>query len=258
MKIAAVIPARYASSRFPGKPLAAICHKPMIQWVYETVCGVPEITETIVATDDERIHKCVLSFGGTAVLTGDCSCGTDRVYEAVKEMDCDLVLNVQGDEPFIKTQMIQQLIHAFEDPKVAMATLKKEISYEQAQDPHTVKVITDRNGHAIYFSRYAIPYQREQKIHKYYKHIGIYAYTKPFLHTFVHLPKSSLEKAESLEQLRALDNGCQIKVLETAYDSFGVDLPEHVQEAEKMVQVYKEQMAEMGNGEYLVVYAAKD
>ena len=121
MKTVAVIPARYASSRFPGKPLAFICEKPMIQWVYETVCNVPEITKTIVATDDERICDCVRSFGGKAVMTGECSCGTDRVWEVVSEMDCDVVLNIQGDEPFIKIPMIRQLIHAFQNPNEKMA-----------------------------------------------------------------------------------------------------------------------------------------
>ncbi len=236
MKTVAVIPARYASSRFPGKPLAFICEKPMIQWVYETVCNVPEITKTIVATDDERICDCVRSFGGKAVMTGECSCGTDRVWEVVSEMDCDVVLNIQGDEPFIKIPMIRQLIHAFQNPNEKMATLKKEIPYEESQNPNIVKVITDKDDYAIYFSRYAIPYRREPVMHKYYKHIGIYGYTKAFLKNFVHLPLSSLENAESLEQLRALENGYRIKVLETEYDSIGVDLPEQIEKAETIIK----------------------
>lgn len=229
-KIIAIIPARYQSSRFPGKPLAVISGKPMIQRVYEQVSGVPEIAEVYVATDDRRIYDAVESFGGRVVMTGECACGSDRVYQACKDIEADIVLNIQGDEPMIKTQMIQDLIGAFNDPEVQMATLKKEIiSESDINNPNIAKVITDINNDAIYFSRSTIPYNRDGgETVKYYKHIGVYGYTKRFLKTFVELPQSSLEKSEQLEQLRAIENGCKIRVIETQYQSIGVDLPEHI------------------------------
>ena len=229
MNILAVIPSRYGSSRFPGKPLARICGKPMIQWVYERVKGVNEIEEVFVATDDERILKVVDTFGGKAVMTGECACGTDRVYEASKDLDANIVLNIQGDEPLIKPEMIRDLIHAFDDPSVMMATLKKEMISEDVNDPNIVKVITDNNGDAVYFSRSIIPYNRdERKTVRYYKHIGIYGYTKEYLSKFVTLPQSELETTEKLEQLRSLEHGFKIRVVETKYQSIAVDLPEHI------------------------------
>lgn len=228
-KIIAVIPSRYESSRFPGKPLAMICNKPMIQHVYERVLSVKQIYDVYVATDDKRIFDCVETFGGKAIMTSQCNCGTDRVYQDSKDIDCDIVLNIQGDEPTIKTEMIEDLISAFNDDKVQFATLKKrcEISDDYFA-PNTVKVITDINGDAIYFSRYAVPYNRDDRLINYYKHIGVYGYTKKFLKKYVSLPQSSLELAESLEQLRAIENGYKIRVIETKYNSIGVDLPEHV------------------------------
>ena len=228
-KIVAVIPARYGSSRFPGKPLALICGKPMIQWVYECVKSVNEIDEVFVATDDKRIWKTVNAFGGYAIMTGECTCGTDRVYEASKDFDADIVLNIQGDEPLIKSEMIRDLIHTFDDPSVVMATLKKEMLSEDVNDPNIVKVITNINGDAVYFSRSAIPYNRAgREAVKYYKHIGIYGYTKEFLSKFVALPQSELELTEKLEQLRTLEHGFKIRVAETKYQSIAVDLPEHI------------------------------
>ena len=175
-KIIAIIPSRYSSSRFPGKPLAKICGKPMVQWVYERVASVKEIESVYVATDDMRIYNAVKGFGGKAIMTGECSCGTDRVYQACKDMEGDIILNVQGDEPLIKPEMIRDLIAAFQDPEVQMATLKKKIAnIEELENPNVVKVITDQFGDALYFSRFAIPYDRENKtpIDR-YKHIGIY------------------------------------------------------------------------------------
>lgn len=229
-KIIALIPARYQSSRFPGKPLAAICGKPMIQWVYESVSRVEEIEQVYVATDDARIYDAVLSFGGKAIMTGDCSCGTDRVYQASKDIDCDVILNIQGDEPLIKGEMIKDLISAFADEAVVMATLKKKIERPaDVEDPNVVKVITDCNGDAIYFSRYGIPYNRDGKDEvTYYRHIGAYGYTKEFLEKYVALPASALENTEKLEQLRVLENGYRIRVKETVYQSIGVDMPEHI------------------------------
>lgn len=240
----AVIPARYRSSRFPGKPLALISGKPMIQWVYERVSGVPEISEVCVATDDGRIFDAVEAFGGKAVMTGECACGSDRVYQACKDMKADIVLNIQGDEPMIGTEMIRDLISAFNDPDVSMATLKKEITAESdINNPNIAKLITDKNNDAIYFSRSTIPYNRDgRKDVKYYKHIGVYGYTKDFLKTFVNLPQSPLEAAEQLEQLRAIENGYKIRVVETKYQSIGVDLPEHI-------AVVEEEMKREGIGQ---------
>ncbi len=229
-KIISVIPSRYASSRFPGKPLAMILGKPMIQWVYERVKSVNEISEVYVATDDQKIFDTVEGFGGKAIMTGECACGSDRVYQACKDIDCDVILNIQGDEPMIKIEMIRDLISAFNDSEVYMATLKKEITEEKdINNPNIAKLITDSNDNAIYFSRSTIPYNRDGiKNVRYFKHVGVYGYTKEFLKKFVSLPQSSLEKAEQLEQLRAIENGYKIRVVETQYQSIGVDLPEHI------------------------------
>lgn len=228
-KIIAVIPSRYGSSRYPGKPLAQILGKPMIQWVYERVLEVSEISDVYVATDDERIYNSVIGFGGKAVMTGECSCGTDRVYQVCKDIDCNIVLNIQGDEPMIKPEMIRDLISAFDDPDVKMATLKKEIVNESdINNPNIAKLITDSDRNAIYFSRSTVPYNRDGKSIKYFKHIGIYGYKKTFLKEFVSLPKSMLEEVEQLEQLRAIENGHKIRVIETQHQSIGVDIPEHI------------------------------
>lgn len=238
MNIIAIIPARYNSTRFQGKPLADICGKPMIQWVYERVAAVVEIESVYVATDDIRIFKIVNSFGGKAIMTGECSCGTERVYQASENIEADIILNVQGDEPLIKTEMISDLIETFNDSDVQMATLKKKIvNLEELDNPNVVKVITDKLGDAIYFSRFAIPYDREKKskIDR-YKHIGIYGYKKSFLEKLCALPRASLEKAESLEQLRAIENGYKIRVKETIYQSIGVDIPYDIVRVEEQMK----------------------
>lgn len=238
MKIIAIIPARYSSSRFPGKPLENICGKPMIQWVYESVNSVNEINAVYVATDDVRIFRAVESFNGKAIMTGECSCGTERVYQACKDIEADIILNVQGDEPLIKREMIGSLIEAFCDPSVQMATLKKKIvNLKELDNPNVVKVITDKFGDAIYFSRFAIPYDREKKSKTgKYKHVGIYGYKKSFLEKFIALPQASLEKAESLEQLRAIENGYKIRVKETIYQSIGVDTPSDIVRVEEQMK----------------------
>ena len=235
--IVAIIPSRYNSSRFPGKPLADICGKPMIQWVYERLMSVEEIKSVYVATDDMRIFETVEGFGGNVVMTGECICGTDRVYQACKNIDTDIVLNVQGDEPLIKPEMINDLIGAFNDPDVQMATLKKKImNNDESDNPNVVKVITDQYDDAIYFSRFAIPYDREKKGADKYKHIGIYGYKKSFLEKFIALPQSTLEKTECLEQLRAIENGYKIRVKETIYQSIGVDQPSDVAKVEEQMK----------------------
>ena len=241
-KIIAIIPSRYGSSRFPGKPLAVILNKPMIQWVYERVANVNEISDVYVATDDSRIYDVVVGFGGKAIMTGDCACGTDRIYNAActiadgeyDSLDADIILNIQGDEPSIKLEMMEDLISAFDDSAVQMATLKKEISSDEDENnPNMVKVITDANGDAIYFSRSAIPYNRDNNDVTYYKHVGVYGYTKDMLKTFVNWDRTSLEIAENLEQLRAVENGIKIRTVETKHQSVGVDLPEHIELVEK-------------------------
>mgnify|MGYP001128871942 CR=1 FL=1 len=236
--IVAVIPARYQSSRFPGKPLAMIAGKPMIQRVYEQVKQAVGIDEVVVATDDERIYNTVRQFNGKAVMTGECSCGTERVYEATKDNICNIVINVQGDEPLIKPKMIEELVSVFANNDVVMATLCKEIVDEnEVNNPNIVKVIRDKNDDALYFSRYPIPFNRDGRNDiKYYKHIGIYGYTKDFLKEYVSMEKSSLEIAENLEQLRVLENGYKIKIKETIYDSIGVDRQEDIIKIEEALR----------------------
>lgn len=233
-KIIAFIPARYASSRFPGKPLAIINGKPMIQWVYEAVLKVEDISEAYVATDDTRITECVEGFGGKYILTSDKhKSGSDRIAECITKIemnDDDIVLNIQGDEPMIKTEMIKTLISAFEDASVYMATLKKEIKEkEEIDNPNIAKVITDINNDAIYFSRSTIPFDRDGLNNmKYFKHIGVYGYKKKFIEEFTRLENRNLENMEQLEQLRVIENGYKIRVIETEHQSIGVDLPEHI------------------------------
>ena len=240
-KVIAVIPARYASSRFPGKPLAKIKGKPMIQWVYDTVSSIEEIDEAYIATDDTRISECVEKFGGKYVMTSDKhNSGSDRIAEAISKInvnDNDIIINIQGDEPMIKAEMIKELISAFNDNDVYMATLKKRIVDEnEINNPNIVKVITDINNDAIYFSRYSIPYNREEVDDvDYYKHIGIYGYKKGFLIRFTELKESKLELIEKLEQLRVIENGYKIRVLETQYQTIGVDLPEHIELVENEI-----------------------
>lgn len=190
---------------------------------------MPEVSETIVATDAQRIYDAVCQFGGKAVMTGPCTCGTERVYAASKDISCDIVLNVQGDEPLIQPAPLRQIFRAFSDPSVSMATLKTKLQEEDLQDSSIVKVVTNHLGNALYFSRAPIPHCRgTDSAPLHYRHIGVYAYTKSFLEAFVQLPAGILEQAESLEQLRALEHGHSIRVMETDYQSIGVDLPEHI------------------------------
>ncbi len=234
MNAIAVIPARYASSRFPGKPLASIMGKPMIQWVYESVSRAENIEQVFVATDDERIFDCVAGFGGHPIMTGDCKCGTDRVYEAIRNYDCEIVVNVQGDEPLVREDDVQRIVDVFTDKNVQMATLISQIKNdEEIDDPNIVKVVTDLDGNALFFSRSRIPYNgRSNTIVSYYKHIGIYGYTRGFLERFVSIPISPNERIEKLEQMRALDNGFRIKTIITDYEGVGVDTPKDLGKAE--------------------------
>lgn len=237
--IVAVIPARYQSTRFPGKPLALIQGKPMIQWVYERTKQSRLIGRVIVATDDDRIRKAVNAFGGEAVMTAAShATGTDRIAEVARELSCDLVVNVQGDEPLIKPEMIDEAVLPLAgDPSVPMGTLARRITDpREAVDPNVVKVVIDANGFALYFSRAPIPWDRDRWAERgsladlpaegpRYKHIGLYVYRREFLLAYASMPSTPLEEIEKLEQLRALERGHRIRVVVTERESFGVDIP---------------------------------
>ena len=245
MKYIAVIPARFASTRFPGKPLAVLGGKTVIQRVYEQVSSV--LDEVYVATDDERIREAVASFGGRAVMTRtDHKSGTDRIQEAVEKIgtDADVVINVQGDEPFIQPSQVETLMHLFDEPETQIGTLGKRFeSMEAVENPNSPKIVTDARGFALYFSRSVIPYVRGKESREwfgeypYLKHLGIYAYRREVLAAVTRLPQSPLEKAESLEQLRWLENGYRIRVGLTDVETVGIDTPEDLQRAETFLSV---------------------
>ena len=240
MKVIGIIPARWGATRFEGKVLANLLGKPVIQHVWENAKRARTLDDLIVACDDERIQKAVESFGGKAVYTSpNQPSGTDRLAEVVNPMDIDIAVNIQGDEPLMKSIMIDNLVLTLKGEKVAqMATMIKKVEDEsELTNSNVVKVVVDKNGYALYFSRYAIPYNRTgsadgSKRPSYFKHIGLYAFTKDFLFTFRNLPKSSLEDAEKLEQLRVLENGYKIKTVETKFDTVGIDRPEDLRRAE--------------------------
>lgn len=242
MKIIAFIPARYDSTRFPGKPLAPIAGKPMIQHVYQSALSCPEISDVFVATDDKRILNRVHEFGGKAILTQKKHpSGTDRIHEATKKMgliDEDLIINIQGDQPLFHPSAISHMIAPLiQDRTIPMGTLKHRITDEKKiNNPNHVKVVTDKEGFALFFSRYPIPFFRDPKsIRSHYKHLGFYAYRNDFLHKFAGFPVGQLESAEKLEQLRALENGFRIKVVETEFDSIEVDTPEDIKKVEEVM-----------------------
>ncbi|MCR5757068.1 MAG: 3-deoxy-manno-octulosonate cytidylyltransferase [Selenomonas sp.] len=239
MKVLCVIPARYASTRLPGKPLKDIAGKPMVCRVYDRAVQARKIAETVVATDDERILKAVEENGGKAMMTrADHPTGTDRLAEVAGAFtDVDLVVNVQGDEPLIEPTLIDELVTAFEtDADLQMATVKTPMTdMAEIENPNNVKVVTDKNGYALYFSRSVLPYPRNEGC-PVYKHIGIYAYKRAFLLQYAKMESTPLEKAESLEQLRALENGYRIKVVETSAKFVGVDTAEDLA---KVNAIYK-------------------
>ena len=235
MSVVAVIPARWASSRLPGKPLVDLSGKSMIQRVYERVRQAVSLDRVLVATDDVRIQDAVLAFGGDVVMTrADHPTGTDRIAEAVAGVSCDLVVNVQGDEPFIEGGTIDALVDSMQGGDWQMgtaATLTKDVS--EVADPNVVKVVTASDGAALYFSRSAIPFQRDaaSSAPRYMRHIGLYAYTSSFLERFVRSEPSEAERSEQLEQLRALHIGARIKVIEVDEPGMGIDTPEDVARA---------------------------
>ncbi|MGA7827370.1 MAG: 3-deoxy-manno-octulosonate cytidylyltransferase [Geobacteraceae bacterium] len=239
MRVTAVIPARYASTRFEGKALANIMGKPMVQHVYERTCQAALVSEVIVATDDPRIVAVVKAFGGRAELTSVAhQTGTDRLAEVAERIDADLIVNVQGDEPLIEPAMIDEAIQPLlDDETIVMGTLKSRVkNLHDFLSPNVVKVITDCNGFALYFSRSPLPFFRDKwddlKDEAFasgrllcHKHVGMYVYRRDFLIRYARLPQTHLECAEKLEQLRVLENGYRIKVVETEYESIGVDSP---------------------------------
>ena len=244
MKFIGLIPARYASTRFPGKPLALLAGKPVIQHVYEQAVKV--LDAVYVATDDERIYNKVLEFGGKAVMTStEHHSGTDRIEEALEKIggDFDVAINIQGDEPFIAQSQIETLCHCFEDEVTQIATLGKPFEcIEAVENPNSPKIVVDNRGYAMYFSRSVIPFvrgvERQEWLKKYpfLKHLGIYAYRTEVLKAITRLPQSSLELAESLEQLRWLENGYRIKVGITNVETVGIDTPEDLQRAEDFIR----------------------
>jgi 3-deoxy-manno-octulosonate cytidylyltransferase (CMP-KDO synthetase) len=243
----AIIPARFNSSRFPGKPLAALHGKSIIQLVYEHTSTASMVEKVVVATDDDRIYDAVRKFGGHVVMTSpEHSCGTDRIAEAAEEIECDIIVNVQGDEPFIRPEMVNHTVSMLrEDEKASMSTLAVQVkSNEELLSPNVVKVVTDDDGYALYFSRSPIPYYREDwkdlknisfatGKNVVLKHIGIYGYRKDVLLRFTKMSKGRLEEIEKLEQLRALAAGMKIKVGETKFDTLGIDTIEDLRKAEE-------------------------
>jgi 3-deoxy-manno-octulosonate cytidylyltransferase (CMP-KDO synthetase) len=237
--IIAVIPARFGSTRFPGKSLALIQGRPMIQWVYERTMRSRLVGRVIVATDDERIRQAVAAFGGEAVMTAAShATGTDRIAEVARSLSCDLVVNVQGDEPLIKPEMIDEAVAPLAaDPSIPMGTLARRVTDQrEAVDPNVVKVVIDTHGFALYFSRAPIPWDRDRwagrsdlgglpSFGSHYKHVGLYVFRRDFLLAFASMPSTPLEGIEKLEQLRALEHGHRIRVVATEHESFGVDIP---------------------------------
>jgi len=242
MKFLGVIPSRYASTRLEGKPLKDICGHTMIEWVYKRT-KLSNLDEVVVATDDERIYEEVERFGGKAILTRkDHENGTSRIAEVCeKYSDYDVIVNVQGDEPLIEPDMINSIIDSFkEDDTISMSTLKYKLdTMEDIENPNYVKVITDRKGYAIYFSRSVIPYPRKLDIQNYYKHVGIYGYKRDFVIEYAKMEPTPLELSESLEQLRALENGYRIKVMETPYKILGVDTQEELEKVREYIKEKK-------------------
>jgi 3-deoxy-manno-octulosonate cytidylyltransferase (CMP-KDO synthetase) len=240
MRAIGIIPARWEATRLPGKPLAPIAGRPMIQHVYEQARRAAALAEVLVATDDERIFAAVRSFGGEAVMTSpEHRSGTDRVAEAAASRAADVVVNIQGDEPLIEPAAIDSLVAPFgADPELEMTTLATPIRMtDEIEDPSAVKVVVDRRGFALYFSRCPIPYHRDgQGAVGRLKHLGLYGYRAEFLQIYPSMPQTPLEQTEKLEQLRALENGWRIFVVLTEHDAIGVDTPEDLARVRAMME----------------------
>ncbi len=239
MRVLGVIPARYASSRFPGKPLAEIGGAPMIRHVYARARQAQCLTRLIVATDDARIAEVVRAFGGEVRMTSPAHrSGTDRVAEAARGIPCDLVVNIQGDEPLLPSEMIGEAVEPFTgDAALRMGTVCRRLEDPRdLHDPHVVKVVRDTRGFALYFSRSAIPWGTDGSFPLCWKHIGLYVFRPDALQEFTELPVTPLERSERLEQLRALEHGWRIRVVETVYDSIGVDTPEDLERVREKIE----------------------
>lgn len=240
MKIIAVIPARYEASRFPGKLMQILGDKTVISTTYQNVVATNLFDEVFVATDSEIIFNEIVNNSGKAVMTGQHETGSDRIAEAVQNIDCDIVINVQGDEPFLKTEPLKQLINVFNNDQkkeISLASLKIKLSEtEEIENPNNVKVITDLNDFALYFSRSVIPYHREKSIDaEYFKHIGVYAFRREALIRFSNLEMTPLEKLEKIECIRYLENGMKIKMIETDFVGVGIDVPEDLEKARQIL-----------------------
>lgn len=239
----AIIPARYQSTRLPGKALADIGGHPMIELVYRRTAAARAISSVIVATDDERIFRAVERFGGTARMTSASHVsGTDRLAEVAAGLDCDIVVNVQGDEPLIEPQMIDEAVAPFAaDPALMMSTLRRRIAdAAELHNPNVTKVVVDRDDYALYFSRAPIPFVRDgAPAAPAWRHVGLYAYRRACLLHLAGLPPTALEQSEALEQLRALEHGIRIKAMETAFDSIGVDTPDDLERVRRLVTVVR-------------------
>jgi len=244
VKVLGVIPARYASTRLPGKPLVDILGRPMIRLVYENAARARTLERLIVATDDERILEAVEAFGGRARLTSrEHNTGTDRVAEMAGGLEAEVVVNIQGDEPFVEPGMIDEIVQPLlDDPELPMCTSMHQVTDPaDFANPNVVKVVVDLAGHALYFSRSLIPYPRKREGHRVFEHIGLYAYRRDFLLSYARLPQTPLEKLESLEQLRALEHGYRIRVVETrqSYIPLSVDTPEDLEKARVLARERK-------------------
>lgn len=238
-KIIGVIPARYKSSRFPGKPLVDICGKPMIWWVYQQCLKVKKLNEIYVATDDERIRSICEQYNMNVVMTSSKhQTGSDRVGEVATMIEGDLFINIQGDEPLIDPREIEEVIDIFDDESVYFGSLRIEITDpEEISAYSTVKVVVDKNSDALFFSRNVIPSNQKGDLPaRIFRHVGIYAYKRDFLIKFVSMPQTELELGEGIEPLRAMENGYKIRVRETKYSSVGVDYPEHVKLVEEVIR----------------------
>ena len=245
MKAIGVIPARWGSTRFPGKPLATISGKPLLQWVIEGARTSRALSEILVATDDDRIAELARSTGARAVMTdSDLPTGTDRVWQAVRDIEADVIVNVQGDEPLIEGTLLDRLVAPFRDDQgIEMATLGRRLDLEALSSMQTAKIVLNSRDEALYFSRLPIPYSRVESsdpIEGALKHIGIYAYRRGFLERFCAQSPTVLETMEGLEQLRALYLGARIKVVRVEHDSWGVDTPDDVQKIEKILKTRTE------------------
>ena len=239
LDVIAIIPARFGSTRFPGKALADIDGRPMIEHVYRRAAASPVVSRVIVATDDLRIATAVAAFGGDVRLTrSDHATGTDRLAEVVATLGCDVIVNVQGDEPLLDSRAIAEAVTPFTDASISMTTLYRRIhNPAELADPNVVKLVLDRGGFALYFSRAPIPHARDPRggWPPLYRHIGLYAYRRSALLVLASLEPTPLERAEKLEQLRALEHGIRIKAIETAYDSIGVDTPQDLEQVRRLL-----------------------